>query len=69
MFGRLGWSFQERYEHQCKARKDLWRRCCDFRHDGTCLKWIGKLDAGGFSGAVAVWVGGPLAVESHPAHT
>ena len=35
----------------------------------TCLKWIGKFDAGGFSGAVAAWVGGPLAVESHPAHT
>ena len=37
--------------------------------DGTCVKWIGKFDAGGFSDAVAAWVGGPLAVESHPAHT
>ena len=26
--------------------------------DGTCLKWIGKFDAGGFSGAVAARVGG-----------
>ena len=34
--------------------------------DGTCVKWIGKFDAGGFSDAVAAWVGGALAVESHP---
>ena len=36
--------------------------------DGTCLKSIGEFDAGGFSGAVAARVGGPLAVESHPGH-
>ena len=36
--------------------------------DGTCLKWIGKFAAGDFSGAVAAWVGRPLAVESHPGH-
>ena len=36
--------------------------------DGTCLKWIGKFDVGGFLGAVAAWAGGLLAVESHPAH-
>ena len=30
IFGHLGWSCQERSMHESKARKDLWRRCCDW---------------------------------------